>query len=85
MAVVGQCGTLVGTNIFPIKDKPFYRTGMWVSCGMSLLTFVGALLHMTALHLENKKRDKKYGKDRDTVHLENPTEFGNDAQFRFMI
>ena len=85
LATIGQCGTLVGTNVFPIKDKPYYRSGMCVSCGMSLLVFVGASVHMGALYLENKKRDRKYGKDRDVVHLEHPTEYGNDAQFRYML
>ncbi|KAK5240014.1 hypothetical protein LTR40_014102 [Exophiala xenobiotica] len=65
----GQCGPVLGTNIFPKTDKPYYRKGMW----------------MALLARANKKRDEKYGKNRDTVHLERPTEFGEDKQFRYMV
>lgn len=58
---------------------------MWISCGSCLLVVVGALVQMAILAAENRKRDKKYGKDRETVHLDRPTEFRNDEQFRYML
>ena len=85
LATIGQCGTLVATNIFPLKDKPFYRMGMWVSCGACLLTFVCASLQSLLLYRENRKRDRLYGKNRDVLHLEQPTDFGHDKQFRYII
>ncbi|KAK7888350.1 hypothetical protein LTR67_008696 [Exophiala xenobiotica] len=81
----GQCGPVLGTNIFPKTDKPYYRKGMWVSCGACLLVVVTACMQMALLARANKKRDEKYGKNRDTVHLERPTEFGEDKQFRYMV
>jgi MFS family permease len=85
LATGGQCGPVLGTNIFPIKDKPFYRKGMWISCGACLLVVLFACIQMFVLWRANVKRDKKYGKNRDTIYLEVPTEFGNDKQFRYMI
>lgn len=84
LATIGQTGTMVATNIFPLKDAPFYRMGMWVSCGACLITFLAATLQTLLLIWENKKRDRKYGKTRDVVHLEKPTDFGNDEQFRYL-
>ena len=58
---------------------------MWISCGACLITVVAACMQMGLLVRANKKRDEKYGANRDTVHLERPTEFGDDKQFRYMV
>lgn len=85
LATGGQCGPILGTRIFPKSDKPYYRKGMWISCGACLLVVVAACIQMMILHRANVKRDKKYGKNRETVHLEKPSEFGDDKQFRYVI
>lgn len=85
LATFGQCGPVLGTNIFPKSEAPYYRKGMWISCGACFLVVITGLLQMALLHRANKKRDKKYGRDRETVHLETPTEFGNDKQFRYVV
>jgi dipeptide/tripeptide permease len=85
LATGGQCGPVLGTRIFPISDKPYYRKGMWISCGACLLVVLFSCMQMFVLWRANKKRDQKYGADRDTVHLETPTEFGHDKQFRYVL
>jgi MFS family permease len=85
LATGGQCGPILGTQIFPTHDMPYYREGMWISCGACLLVVVFACLQMFILWRENKKRDEKYGANRDTVHLDTPTEFGNEKQFRYVL
>jgi peptidoglycan/LPS O-acetylase OafA/YrhL len=85
LATGGQCGPVLGTNIFPKSDAPYYRKGMWISCGACLLVVVTASMQMGLLHRANKKRDAKYGRDRETVHLEDPSEYGNDKQFRYVV
>ena len=85
LATGGQCGPVLGTNIFPKSDAPYYRKGMWISCGACFIVVVTSAMQMFLLHRANKKRDEKYGKNRETVHLETPTEYGNDKQFRYMV
>ncbi|ETI24496.1 hypothetical protein G647_03865 [Cladophialophora carrionii CBS 160.54] len=85
LATGGQCGPVLGTNIFPKSEGPYYRKGMWVSCGACLLVVVTSVMQMGLLHRANKKRDEKYGRDRDTVHLQNHSESGNDKQFRYVV
>jgi len=58
---------------------------MWISCGACLLVFTLATLQSFLLWKENKRRDAKYGKDRDTTHLAVHSELGTDAQFRYII
>ncbi|KAL9014382.1 MAG: hypothetical protein Q9173_000959 [Seirophora scorigena] len=58
---IGQCGPLLGTNIFPKSDSPRYHQGMWVSAAFTLFTGFLALCLRTLLMWENKKLDEKYG------------------------
>ncbi|KAH8812217.1 retrograde regulation protein 2 [Xylogone sp. PMI_703] len=85
LATGGQCGPVLGTNIFPPSEGPFYRKGMWISCGACLLVFVLAALQSFLLWRENKRRDAKYGKERDTTHITVQSELGNDKYFRYVI
>jgi MFS family permease len=85
LATGGQCGPILGTNIFPPEDKPYYRKGMWISCGACILVFVLASLQSFLLWRENKNRDKKYGKMRDTVYTRVENKFGDDENFRYII
>ncbi|KAL8943433.1 MAG: hypothetical protein Q9216_001071 [Gyalolechia sp. 2 TL-2023] len=59
--IVGQCGPLLGTNIFPKNESPRYFKGMWVSAAFTLFTGFLALGLRTLLVWENKKLDSKYG------------------------
>jgi MFS family permease len=85
LATGGQCGPVLGTNVFPKTDAPYYRKGMWISCGACLLVFVCAVLQSFILWRANKKRDRKYGKDRDWAHLDTGAGMGNDKKFRYVI
>lgn len=85
LATGGQCGPVLGTNIFPKSDAPYYRKGMWISCGACFLVVATACMQMGILFHANQKRDRKYGRDRETVHLERPSEFGHDKEFRYMV
>jgi len=85
LATGGQCGPILGTNIFPANEKPYYRKGMWISCGACLLVFFLATIQSFLLWRENKKRDRIYGKQRDTTFTSTHDELGKDASFRYII
>jgi hypothetical protein len=75
----------LGTNIFPPSDAPFYRKGMWISCGACLLVFFLSVLQTYLLWRENKRRDAKYGKQEDTAYIPVQSELGDDKYFRYII
>jgi MFS family permease len=85
LATGGQCGPVLGTNIFPPKDGPYYRKGMWICCGACFLVFVLATLQSFLLWRENKRRDARYGRDREVTHLAVENESGKDEHFRYVI
>ena len=58
LAVIGQCGPLLGTNVFPSSDAPYYRKGMWISASFCLLITVLSVTLSLALIRENRKLAK---------------------------
>ena len=59
--IIGQCGPLLGTRLYPSNEGPFYVKGQSTCVAfMFLITFLAICLR-TLLWWENKKLDKKYG------------------------
>lgn len=59
LATVGQCGPLLGVNLFPASEKPRYKKGLWVSAGMCLFVGCLAMVLTTYLIFENRKLEKQ--------------------------
>jgi dipeptide/tripeptide permease len=59
--LVGQCGPLLGTRIYPATDSPYYIMGMWTCAAFMLFNGFLAIVLRTLLVWENKKLDEKYG------------------------
>lgn len=59
--LVGQCGPLLGTRVYPAQDSPYYRLGMWVCAGFMLFNGLLAFGLRCLLVWENKRLDRKYG------------------------
>ncbi|KAI1120126.1 retrograde regulation protein 2 [Nemania abortiva] len=57
-ATFGQAGPLLGTNIFPSNEAPYYRKGSWISFSFCLLVAVISAVFSFLLHRENRKLDK---------------------------
>lgn len=62
MMSVGQCGSLLGTNVFPPSDAPYYRKASWIGCAFSLTAAITASTMSYILWRENRTRDRLYGK-----------------------
>lgn len=59
---VGQCGTLLGTHMFPDNQAPLYRQGMWIGFAFSLTACIASAVLSFLLWRENRRRDRVYGK-----------------------
>ena len=55
LATIGQCGPLLGTNVFPSSQGPLYRPGMWISASFCLLVTVLSIILSLILIRENRK------------------------------
>ncbi|OAT11636.1 retrograde regulation protein 2 [Blastomyces gilchristii SLH14081] len=59
--LVGQCGPLLGSNIFPTSDGPLYVRGQSICAAFMGLNCFLALLLRTVLARQNRQLDRKYG------------------------
>ncbi|KXH40537.1 major facilitator superfamily transporter [Colletotrichum nymphaeae SA-01] len=57
MQIIGQCGPLVGTRLYPDRDAPFYAPGMQTCAGAMLAVAVLALFLRFYLSHLNRKTD----------------------------
>ena len=62
---LGQCGPLLGTNVFPESEKPYYVKGSWISTSFCLLVAVVSAGLSFSLWRENKKLDRIFDEDAD--------------------
>lgn len=59
--LIGQCGPLLGTRLYPTSEGPFYVKGQSVCAAFMFFFCFLSLLLRTVLVWENKKLDRKYG------------------------
>lgn len=62
-STLAQCGPLLGTNVFPASEGPYYKKGSWISCAFCLLVAVLSLVYSLLLHRENKRLDKIWAEE----------------------
>lgn len=82
---VGQCGPLLGTNVFPASEGPYYRRGSWICCGFALLSSAAAATLSFLLWRENKRRDRDYGPVREGQRIDVSSLEGREAGLRYII
>jgi Major Facilitator Superfamily len=59
--LVGQCGPLLGTNVFPTTGAPRYVEGFSVCAAFIFFNGILAMCLRTLLVYKNKKLDEQYG------------------------
>ena len=59
--MIGQCGPILGTRVYPSKDEPRFQKGHSVCAGFMGFTTLLALTLRFLLVLENRKLDRQYG------------------------
>ncbi|KAI0676436.1 MFS general substrate transporter [Trametes maxima] len=59
---IGQCGSVLGSHLYPATEGPRYIRGFAVSCALQFLNAFTALVLTISYGVENKRRDERYGK-----------------------
>lgn len=62
---LGQFGPLLGTNVFPADEAPYFVKGSWVSFACSMVVCVVSAGLSCALWRENKRLDKIFHEEED--------------------
>ncbi|PWY69177.1 hypothetical protein BO94DRAFT_477823, partial [Aspergillus sclerotioniger CBS 115572] len=86
LATGGQCGPILGTNIFPYSDKPYYRKGMWISCCACLAVVVMGCCQMFLLWRANQRLDGESQRNGGDLNV-NQSEIrdGTDKKVRYVL
>jgi len=58
---IGQCGSILGSHLFPKTEGPRYIKGFAVSCALMFLAAVLAIVLSVSYRLENTRRNELYG------------------------
>ncbi|KAH7328002.1 major facilitator superfamily domain-containing protein [Stachybotrys elegans] len=58
LQMIGQCGPLVGTRLYPDRDAPYYSRGMAVCAGAMFSVAVLAFILRVYLRRQNRKMDQ---------------------------
>ncbi|KAI0965666.1 major facilitator superfamily domain-containing protein [Xylaria arbuscula] len=58
LQVVGQCGPLLGAQLYPDRDAPFFRTGMWACCAAMFTVALLAVVLRLYLTWLNRRLDE---------------------------
>lgn len=59
--LIGQCGPILGTRMYPTTEAPYYVKGQSVCAAFMFFTSLLVIGLRTLLWWENKKLDKEYG------------------------
>ncbi|OCH86496.1 MFS general substrate transporter [Obba rivulosa] len=58
---IGQCGSVLGSHIYPSTEGPHYIKGFAITCALELLSAIVAIIVSISYRLDNRERDRKYG------------------------
>jgi len=81
---IGQCGSILGSHIFPTTEGPRYIRGFAVSCGLMFLAALIAVILTTFYSLENARRDRVYGKPLNDAPVDTSELADKAPAFRYM-
>jgi hypothetical protein len=59
LQMVGQCGPVLGTRLYPVSEGPYYTRGMATCAGFMFFNAILALTLRTYLAWQNKKADER--------------------------
>lgn len=85
--LVGQCGPVLGTRIYPLSERPQYTKGHSICAAFMFFTAILALGLRTLLVWENKQLDKKYGKREDAPQTDSAVQAAENygPNFRYVL
>ncbi|KAH6918095.1 major facilitator superfamily domain-containing protein [Coprinopsis sp. MPI-PUGE-AT-0042] len=59
---IGQCGSILGSHIFPKAEGPAYTRGFSICCSLAFLAALCSILLSLSYRRDNAQRDLMYGK-----------------------
>ncbi|KAI0716553.1 MFS general substrate transporter [Earliella scabrosa] len=81
---IGQCGSILGSHIYPKTEGPRYIKGFAVTCALQFLGCLMAIILTVSYRLENKRRDRVYGKPDPNATVDTAEMADKAPNFRYL-
>ncbi|KAK2461227.1 hypothetical protein APHAL10511_006754 [Amanita phalloides] len=81
---VGQCGSVLGSHIYPKTDSPRYIRGFAVCCALSWVAAICALILTISYRWNNARRDKEYGVPKPNSRVDTSELADKAPEFRYV-
>ncbi|KAJ7204804.1 MFS general substrate transporter [Mycena pura] len=82
---IGQCGSVLGSHIFPLQEGPRYIKGFAISCALEFLAAIVSIVLSISYHRENARRDALYGKPHPEARVDTSELADKANDFRYVI
>ncbi|TFK32022.1 major facilitator superfamily domain-containing protein [Crucibulum laeve] len=81
---IGQCGSVLGSHIFPKTEGPRYIKGFAISCALEFLAAACSIILTISYRMENARRDKAHGKPTPGAKVDTSELADKAPEFRYM-
>lgn len=82
---IGQCGSILGSHLFPNTEAPRYIKGFAVSCALMFLAALCSIIMSISYKLENERRDKLYGIPSPNAKVDTHELADKAHEFRYVV
>jgi len=81
---IGQCGSVLGSHIYPKTEQPAYTKGFAIGCALLFLCAVCSLVLSLSYRMDNARRDRLYGKPDPDARVDTYELADKAPDFRYM-
>ncbi|KIY66474.1 MFS general substrate transporter [Cylindrobasidium torrendii FP15055 ss-10] len=81
---IGQCGSILGSHIYPKADGPKYTRGFAICCALELLAALCCVFLHVSYKWDNARRDSLHGKPDPDVSVDTRELADKAPNFRYM-
>ncbi|KAG6830602.1 hypothetical protein H0H92_015883 [Tricholoma furcatifolium] len=81
---IGQCGSVLGSHIYPSTEGPRYIQGFAIGCALEFLAAVCCLVLSISYKMENTRRDRVYGKPEKDARVDTHELADEAPNFRYI-
>ncbi|KIK51651.1 hypothetical protein GYMLUDRAFT_251865 [Collybiopsis luxurians FD-317 M1] len=82
---IGQCGSILGSHLFPTTEAPRYIKGFAVSCAIELFAVICALIMTVSYRLDNARRNKLHGVPKADAPVDVAEYADKASSFRYLV
>jgi len=81
---IGQCGSVLGSQIYPSTEGPRYIKGFAISCALEFLAALCAIVLSVSYRRDNSRRDRLYGRPDGNAKVDTSELADKAPNFRYL-